>query len=501
MRAVARGSSTNTDRATGWRRMVPHALCWSSALALAAALPAQAQTGARVQPSVPAETMAAGDFATGHRLVGQQLATCLQTAPRADACLDLVHAMVNLSLRIGRTGEAEAHARRALAIANATVGPDSRDVARAQLALATALGAANQLRAAYDAARAGAAGYRATRGADHPDTIDAHAATAEAAWALGLIEPASRSYKAAVEAAQSSMQRATAAARAQQRPGFARLYNDYANFLREIGYPGAAEPFAREAARIWREALGPDHPDTAVGHSSYGLILSDLRRHDEAALYLRESLRIRRLNRASPDALLTGYNNLAVALDAAGDRAGAAASLRTALALVAPGAPVDPLLVATIRANLGGNLLGGPRADGPWREAATQLELARAVQLHLLPPAHPDRIASASKLASAYARLGRRVEAAALFDEALAGARAALGVHHVQTLRTQLNLAQFHLDGGRPAAARPLYRAAQRALLARFAGPDPAGASRAALREFRDGFAGQVEAAWALAQR
>ncbi|MDR6851282.1 Tfp pilus assembly protein PilF [Sphingomonas sp. BE123] len=501
MRAQAGGSGTDTSRASGWHSAAAHAVRCIGALALAAVLPAQAQTAARVPPSVPAEIVAAGDFATGHRLVGQQLATCLQTAPRADACLDLIHAMVNLSLRIGRTGEAEAHARRALTIAQATAGPDSRDVARAQLALATALGAANQLRAAYDAARRGAAGYQAALGADHPDTVDAHAATAEAAWALGLIEPASRSYKTAIEAAQSNMHRATVTEWAHQRPGFARLYNDYANFLREIGYPAAAEPFAREAARIWRDALGPDHPDMAVGHSSYGLILTDLRRHDEAALYLRESLRIRRLNRQSPDALLTGYNNLAVALDTAGDRAGAVATLRAALALIAPDARVDPLLLATLRANLGGNLLGDLRAEGALREAATQLELARAAQLRLLPPAHPDRIASAGKLASAYARLGRRGEAAALFDEALAGARTALGVHHVQTLRIQLNLAHFHLDGGRAEAARPLYRTAQRALLARLTGPDPAGASRADLREFRDGFAGQVEAAWTLARR
>ncbi|WP_337847533.1 hypothetical protein, partial [Sphingomonas sp.] len=59
MRAQAGGSGTDTSRASGWHGAAAHAIRCIGALALAAVLPAQAQTAARVPPSVPAEIVAA----------------------------------------------------------------------------------------------------------------------------------------------------------------------------------------------------------------------------------------------------------------------------------------------------------------------------------------------------------------------------------------------------------------------------------------------------------
>ncbi|MCA1197218.1 tetratricopeptide repeat protein [Sphingomonas sp. R647] len=460
-----------------------------------------AQDSARVQPVVPETVIAAGDFALGHRLVGQQLTACLQTAARQSDCLDLLHAMGNLSIRVDRADEAEAHARRALAIGVAASGPRSIDAARAQRALAEALSAQSRFQAAYDAARAAAGLYRSILGPDDPAVVDARAGEAEAAWELGLIDAASLSYKEAVGAAQRNMQRATPAQWAAQQQDFARLYNDYATFLREIGYPQAGENFAREATRIWRDTLGPEHPGTGVGFSTYGLILNDLRRFDEAVVYLRESLRIRLASRQSVTAILTGYNNLAVALDDGGDRAGAGAVLRAASELMASQSHGDHLLAATIRANFARYLLSEGRGRAALVEAASQLEAARAIRLRLRPPGHPEIASASGQLASAYARLGRISEAENLYREAVAGSRGVLGATHAQSIRARINFAHFHLDRGRADAALTLYRDSRRDIFARLASPDYTASYRDEIGLYRDAFAGQVEAAWQLAQR
>lgn len=466
-----------------------------------AATPVHAQDEGRVQPRVPEAVMAAGDFVTGARLVGQQLDTCLRTAARPGDCLELLHAMVNLSIRIDRADDAERFARRAIAIGVESSGPRSIDVARGQGALAAALTAQSAFEGAYEAARAGAALYRALLGPDDPATVDARAGEAEAAWELGLIDAASLRYKEAVEGAQRNMQRATPAQWAQQRQGFARLYNDYATFLREIGYPQAGENFAREAARIWRDTLGPDHPTTAVGLSTYGLILTDLRRFDEAVVNLRESLRIRRASGQSLTSVLTGFNNLAVALDDSGDRAGAGRLLREAVGLIGARPTGDELLAATIRANLARYLLDGNGGRAALVEAASHLEAARAIRIRLRPAGHPDIASASGQLALAYARLGRTGEADRLYREAVAGSDGVLGATHAQSIRARINYAHFHLAQARPDAALTLYRGARRDIFARLAAPEYSASYRDEIGLYRDAFAGQVEAAWHLARR
>ena len=90
-------------------------------------------------PPAMLEAWARGDY--GRALAGAEaaLAVCTPPAARPDFCLDLVLSASSLSFWAGDAVRAEAHGRRALAIATASLGEDHRDTARSYNNLGAAL--------------------------------------------------------------------------------------------------------------------------------------------------------------------------------------------------------------------------------------------------------------------------------------------------------------------------------------------------------------------------
>jgi tetratricopeptide (TPR) repeat protein len=112
-----------------------------------------------------------------------------------------------------------------------------------------------------------------------------------------------------------------------------------------------------------------------------------------------------------------------------------------------------PLIEARLRQTLGISF----RNLGEPKEAAEQLEKARAIRTKELGPDHPDTLHSMHGLATCYADLGRDSDALKLREETLSLRTARLGVDHRDTLLSMATLASSYLALGRIAEALKLF--------------------------------------------
>ncbi|MEV2267852.1 FxSxx-COOH system tetratricopeptide repeat protein [Nonomuraea africana] len=340
------------------------------------------------------------------------------------------------SLRdLGRASEAVPLFQRALAITEAALGPGHPDVAIRLGNLAVSFRDLGRVGEAVPLFERALAITEAALGPGHPYAaiwLGNLAASFTALGRAGEAVPLERRALAVTEAALGP-----------DHPTVATLLGNLASSLHALGRAGGAVPLSERALAITEAALGPDHPDVAIRLGNLAASLRDLGRVGEAARLEERALAIAEaaLGPDHPD-VATCLGNLAVSLRVLG-RAGEAVELeRRALAISeAALGPDHPDMALRV-----GNLAVSLSDLGRTGEAVELERRALAIIEAALGPDHPTVAIRLGNLALSLHELGRAGEAVALFERALAITEAALGPDHPQakTLRQSIS---HTLDG------------------------------------------------------
>ena len=290
----------------------------------------------------------------------------LSHQPEVEANLQATLAKVFLA--IGQFPKAEATARRALALRQAILGKEHRDVAALLNFTATTLYEQGKLADAESLQRQALTMRRKLLGNAHADIaeslnnlsltlLDEHRlaeaedlqrqALAMTRKLLGNEDPSvanSLNNLANILRAEHRLTEAESLQREElvlsrkrlqsEDPDLVTSINNLALLLRDEGKPAEAESLAREALAIRRKVLEAEHPDVAVSLVTLARVLSDRANLVEAETLAREALRIRRkaLSEDNPD-LAISLDDLARILRSQRKLAEAKTLFREALAL------------------------------------------------------------------------------------------------------------------------------------------------------------------------
>ena len=232
---------------------------------------------------------------------------------------------------------------------------------------------------------------------------------------------------------------------------------------------------ARESLEVREQALGPDHPKTALSLSKLAMLLQDEGAYDHARSLYERALRIRETS-LGPDHPKTAMslNKLAMLLHAQGAYDEARPlferELRIREAAFVPDNPRTVLSLRNLASNLN-NLASLLEAQGAYDEARPLFERALRIREAALGPDHPDTAMSLNNLAGLLRAQGAVDEARPLLERALQIWDAALGPDHPKTALSLNNLASLLWDQRAYDEARPLFERALRIFEAAF-GPD-----------------------------
>ena len=349
----------------------------------------------------------------------------------------------------GDYAAARPYSERALAIREKVLGPEHADTARSLNNLAMLLQAQGDYTAARSYIERALAINDKTLGPEHPDT------------ALNLNNLASLLYSQGDYAAgRSYIERALAIdekALGPEHPRTATDLNNLAMMLDARGDSAEARPYYERALAIWEKALGPDHPDTARGMNNLGELLHSQGDYAAARPYYERALAICE-KALGPEHPLTamGLNNLASLLMDRGDSAAARPYYERALAIWEKIlGPEHPDTAACLN-----NLATLLYAEGDCTGARPYYERALAIREKSLGPEHPDTAQSLDNLASLLKDQGDYASAQPYFERALEIREKALGPEHPVTATSLNNLALMFEDQGDYAAARIYYERA-----------------------------------------
>ncbi len=191
----------------------------------------------------------------------------------------------------------------------------------------------------------------------------------------------------------------------------ARLLQQLADTMNQLGLHADAEPVLRRALALRRSSLGEDHVDTLQSLHSLGSLLSTLGRADEAVVILKDAY-ARRARVLGPDHQFT---------------------LR-----------------------VGTGLGGAYRRQGNLDEAHRVWSETLQAQRRVLGDDHDDTLRTLNNFGIVLAMQGRAAEAEAAWRELIDRRRRLLGEDHPEYLSTLGNLGVMLQDQGKFAEARPL---------------------------------------------
>jgi CHAT domain-containing protein/Tfp pilus assembly protein PilF len=409
-------------------------------------------------------------------------APCFAAEPQAGARLARIEAGIGAATAERRWGDAIALGREALAIEEATKGPDDPEVGGTLSLIAGWMVRQGKPADATPLYRRALAIFTAKLGAD--DRLSEQAASNLAAnlQALGHSDEAEGLYRAALDRARAKAgeeSRATGLAYnnlayALGRQGrfteardlyakalgialrwepedldLALIEGNVASNLDALGRPIEAEPLYRQSLAVRIAELGPDDPAVATSYNNLGFNLDGQGRHADAAPAYQRALRIR--TAMDPDGLAaaTSYNNAAHNLNRQGDYAGAAPLYAKALAIWQRTYGTDHPMTAIGLANVAVNL----ERQGKTAEAQPLFERALAIRLATLRAGHPDIATARLRLGHVLVSQGRFDAALADYEQGVAARRAAFGADHPALAEALTDLADLYLALGRPADA------------------------------------------------
>jgi tetratricopeptide (TPR) repeat protein len=225
------------------------------------------------------------------------------------AIAGLLNRQATLLHEIAQYADAEPLFRRALAIDEASYGPDHPNVAIDLNSLALLLKDTNCLAEAEPLMRRALAIGEASYGPDHPDVairLNNLAQLLQATNRLAEAEPLMRRALASFEASYGP-----------DHPKVATSLNNLALLLQDTNRLADAEPLFRRALAIDEASYGPDHPDVARNLNNMALLLKATNRLAEAEPLMRRALAIDEASYGPdhPDAAID-LNNLASLLKA-----------------------------------------------------------------------------------------------------------------------------------------------------------------------------------------
>ena len=393
-----------------------------------------------------------------HRLVREVAAARCDGEARETARHRLIEALaVVYPSRVDEHPGSWPRARRVDALALALVGGDMALPAGAEQAAGALLdGLASYRRevlAAYAEAtplcKRALALREASLGPDHPDTALSLNNLAWLLQAQGDLPAARPLYERALAIRETAL--------GADHPDTARGLNNLGLLLRDQGDLPAARPLLGRALAIHEKVLGAEHPDTATSLSSLaGLLLAqgDLpaaRPLYERALAIHEKV----LGAEHPDTA-TSLSNLAELLRDQGDLPAARPLHERALAICEKMLGAEHPDTATSLSNLAGLL----QAQGDLPAARPLHERALAIREKMLGPEHPDTATGLNNLGALLRDQGDLPAARPLFERALAIHEKMLGAEHPDTAQSLNNLGALLRDRGDLPAARPLFERA-----------------------------------------
>jgi CHAT domain-containing protein/tetratricopeptide (TPR) repeat protein len=220
-----------------------------------------------------------------------------------------------------------------------------------------------------------------------------------------------------------------------------------------LGKFGDARPLLEESAKIVRKALPPDHPlrVNCLGH--LGMLLHAMGKFSEARTLLEEISRSdRRVLPPDHPYLATSLNHLGALLMDMGKYAEAQPLIEESLKIRRKVLPPDHPDLGRGVNNLGAVLT----FMGKYAEAQPLLEEALKIRRKALPPDHPDIAQSAMNLGYLLRRMDKDAEARPLLAEALGILRKRLPPEHPDLARALVNLGMLLKKMGNSGEARPL---------------------------------------------
>jgi eukaryotic-like serine/threonine-protein kinase len=374
------------------------------------------------------------------------LTASLQMAKAADDAQVEANSYNDLALSLYRRGDfasAESLHRKALAIRQATFGPESRWIAASLNNIGLALEGQHRFPEAELHFREALAINRTLQGNESSAALTNMGNLARVHSRQGRQVEAELQLREIVD-----MGRARFGPR---HPRVALSLNDLGAVLAHQERYAAAEEAFREALAIREATLGPEHGDVVVSLNNLGFVL-DLQGQLSEALAIRR--RVVDLARAfhGPDHLNTGVftNNLATSLRRTGSHGEAERLYRDAIAILKGASPPDghPLAARPLAA-LGDMLTEQGRA----REAEPLLREALRLRRERDSDAAGEALIE-SQLGNCLAALARRDEAEELLRKGYEGLKAAHAPAHREVVAARERLVRFYAAIGDAAQSR-----------------------------------------------
>ncbi|MCB2188395.1 MAG: tetratricopeptide repeat protein [Deltaproteobacteria bacterium] len=348
-----------------------------------------------------------------------------------------------------RLAEAEHLHRRALAIDEARYGSEHPDVARDCNNLAELQRVTNRYAEAEPLYRRALAIDQATYGPEHPEVATSCNNLALLLFATNRLDESEQLFRHALSIDEAHY--------GPDHPDVARDANNLALLLQATSRHAEAEQLFRRVLTILKASYGPKHPKTATACNNLAMLLQATNRLGEAEQLFRRALDIDEASYGPkhPD-VARDCNNLAELLRLS-NRLGEAEPLyRRALAIWETSYGPEHPNVATACNNLAGLLSATNRlaeAEPPYRRALAIDEASYG-------PDHPAVATDCNNLAELLRATNRLAEAEPLYRRALAIDEASYGPDHPDVATDCNNLAVLLEDTNRLAEAEPLYRRA-----------------------------------------
>jgi tetratricopeptide (TPR) repeat protein len=345
--------------------------------------------------------------------------------------------------------EAEALCRRALAISEASAGPNHHKIATRLNNLAELLRATNQLNEAELLYRRALAIDEANYGPNHPNVTTYLNNLAVLLKATSRLSEAELLCRRALTIDEASY--------GPNHPNVAPKLNNLADLLHDTNRLNEAEPLYRRALAIDEASYGPNHPEVATDLNNLAELLQDRNRPNEAEPMYRRALAI---NEASfgpnhPN-VATDLNNLAGLLQETNRPNEAEPMYRRALAIDEASYGPNHPNVATKLNNLAGLLqeINRPNEAEPmYRRALAIDELSYGFD-------HPNVGTRLNNLAILLHATNRLSEAEPMYRRALAICEASYGPNHPKVATDLNNLGVLLSDTNQLCKAEPLHRRA-----------------------------------------
>jgi tetratricopeptide (TPR) repeat protein len=332
----------------------------------------------------------------------------------------------------GLDHEAELLHRRALAVYEASLGPDHPQVAASLNNLANLLQDKGHFEEAEPLYRRARAILEARFGPNHPNVAIGLNNLAQLLFDTGRLADAEPLFRRALEIDTASL--------GPDHPDVAIRLNNLASLLRATNRLAEAEPLYRRALAMGEASLGPDHPSLAIRLNNLAGLLQATNRLGEAEPLYRRALAIDEAS-LGPDhpSVAMRLNNLARLLQATHHLAEAEPLYRRALAIDEESqGPAHPN-VARDLSNLAELLRAMNRLD----EAEPLYRRALAIDEESQGPAHPNVARDLNNLARLLQATNRLGEAELLYRRALAIFEDSLGRAHPSTVMVRENIASL----------------------------------------------------------